>query len=260
MKVVPIEDGYERSFWDLANQDPLDYYFFILDWTRRREQTKIFLAVEDGRVAGSMLVFAPEGRDSVVQLRGSDKAVELLLDSVNLERVELQAPVSCENIVLTKYRPWFKHTLVLMCLKKGDENLFVKHRPVKLGPENVGEVVDVMRSADSEVWGDLDVQRQKLAWNDAYMLGIRDDSRLVSVGLARFIDFGSNIGAIATDKGYRNMGFATSIVSALVGEILRKAPPALIHVLSDNAPAVHVYSKVGFKPFKKYILIRARKS
>jgi len=259
MKIVSVEDGFERVFWDLVNQDPLNYYFFIFDWTRRREQTKVLLAMEDGRVVGSMLIYAAQGRDDVVQLRGSREAVERLLESVDFERVELQAPVDCEDIVLRRYRPWFKHVLVLMCLKKGEENLQVKHAPVKLGVEDVGEVVNVMRRAIPEVWGDLDVERQKLAWKDAYMLGIRQDNKLVSVGLTRFVDIGSNVGAIATDKAYWNRGFATSIVSALAEEILKRSPPALIHVLSDNAPAVRVYSKVGFKPCKQYILVRAKR-
>jgi len=259
MKIVSVEDGFERVFWDVVNKDPLNYYFFIFDWTRRREQTRVLLAMEDGRVVGAMLIYTAQGRDDVVQLRGSRKAVEQLLESVDFERVELQAPVDCEEIVLRRYRPWFRHVLVLMCLKKGEENLQVKHALVKLGVEDVGEVVDVMRGVDPEVWGDLDVERQKLAWKDAYMLGIRQDNKLVSVGLTRFVDIGSNVGAIATDKAYRNRGFATSIVSALAEEILKRSPPALIHVLSDNAPAVQVYSKVGFKPCKQYILVRAKR-
>jgi predicted GNAT family acetyltransferase len=88
-------------------------------------------------------------------------------------------------------------------------------------------------------------------------LGIKRDSKLVSIGLTRFMDFGSNIGAIATDRNYRNQGFATSIVSALVQEILKHSPSALIHVLKDNIPAVKVYSTVGFKPYKEYLLMRA---
>jgi ribosomal protein S18 acetylase RimI-like enzyme len=259
MKVVAVENGFEQVFWDLVNQDPLNYYFFIFDWTRRREQTKVLLAVEDGRVSGSMLLYAAGMRDNVVQLRGSREAVEMLLECIDFEKVELQAPVDCEDIVLRRYRPWFKHVLVLMCLKKGEENIQVKHTPVRLSVEDVGEAVDVMRRADPEVWRDLDVERQKLAWKDAYMLGIRQDNRLVSVGLTRFVDIGSNVGAIATDEAYRNRGFATSIVSALAEEILKRSPPALIHVLSDNAPAVRVYSKVGFKPCKQYVLVRANR-
>jgi predicted GNAT family acetyltransferase len=46
-------------------------------------------------------------------------------------------------------------------------------------------------------------------------------------------------------------------VSALVQEILKRSPIALIHVIADNAPAVRAYSKVGFKPYKTYLSIRS---
>ena len=258
LNIVSIEDGFERVFWNTVNKDPLNYYFFILDWTRQRDQTKILLAMEDKRVIGSMLQYTPIGRrHSVVQLRGSRKAIEQLLSYADFERVQLQAPVDCEDIVLERCKPWFKHVLILMYMKKGEETLLLKKVPVKLGPEDIGDIVNVMQGADTEYWGDLDVEQQKLAWKDAYMLGIRQDNKLVSIGLTRFVDIGSNISAIATDKAYRNRGFATSVVSALADEILKRSPPALIHVLSDNASAMRIYSKVGFKPCKHYILIQA---
>lgn len=262
LNVVSLEEGFERVFWDTVNKDPLNYYFFILDWTRQRDQTKILLAMEDERVIGSMLQYTARGRRySIAQIRGSRKAVEKLLGYTDFERVELQAPVDCEDIVLKRYKPCSKHVLILMCMKKGEENLQVEQAPVQLSPEDIGEsaryIVNVMQEADTESWRDLDTEQQKLAWKDAYMLGIKQDNKLVSIGLTRFVDIGSNISAIATDKAYRNRGFATSIVSALAEEILKRSPPALIHVLSHNAPAVRVYSKVGFKPCKQYILIRA---
>jgi hypothetical protein len=133
MKVVSVEDGFEGAFCDLVNQDPLDYYLFIFDWKRRREQTKVWLAMENGKVAGLMLLNSLQGRDNVVQLRGSREAAELLLDSIDFERVELQAPLDCEDILLKKHRPWFRHVLVLMRLKKGEENLQIKHKPEKTG-------------------------------------------------------------------------------------------------------------------------------
>jgi hypothetical protein len=100
LKVVSVENGLEQTFWNHVNQDPLDYYFFILDLKEQREKTKITLAMEEQKVKGLMLVCA----DYIVQLRGTRKAVKLLLDSVDLEKVELQAPLDCEDIVLRKYK------------------------------------------------------------------------------------------------------------------------------------------------------------
>ena len=46
LKIVSLDDGYEQTFWNHVSQDPLDYYFFILDLKQQPEQTKILLAIE----------------------------------------------------------------------------------------------------------------------------------------------------------------------------------------------------------------------
>ena len=92
LRIVSVQDGFEEGFWKFVNRDFLDYYFFIFDWKHRREQTRILLALGNSQIQGLMLLYANE----IVQLRGSKKAVESLLDVVDLENVELQAPVDCE--------------------------------------------------------------------------------------------------------------------------------------------------------------------
>jgi ribosomal protein S18 acetylase RimI-like enzyme len=255
LKVVSMEDGFEKTFWEHVNHDPFDYYFFILDLKQRREQTKIFLAMEGEKVEGLVLVYA----DWIVQLRGNRKAVEKLLEHVNLEKVELQAPLNCEDLVRRKYKPNLRYELVLMTLNKGEERLQIRHEPVRLGPEDAQRVAEMMRTAEPEWWGDIKTEDRKESLEKTYWLGIKQDGRIVSVGNTRFENIGSNIGVIATDEHYRNRGYATSIVSALVREILKESPAALIHVLRHNESAVKVYSKVGYKPYKEYLLIRGER-
>jgi len=256
LKVVSSEDGYEQAFWNHVDRDRLEFYFFIFDKRQNRDKTQVFLALEGRKIEGLMLIYA--GR--IVQLRGTREAVKALFEKeVDLEHVELQAPLDCEDIILRRYRPSLKFEIILMSLRKGEENIRMKHVPVRVGDEDVEEFVEVLRKADPEVWGDLDIEQQKAAWKDAFLLGIKYQGKLVSVGNTRFVDLASNIGAIATDEGYRNMGFATSIVSALVKEILENSPVAIIHVRKDNASAIQVYSKVGFKPCKRYLLIRGNR-
>jgi len=84
-------------------------------------------------------------------------------------------------------------------------------------------------------------------------LGIIADDRLVSVGNTFLTDFVSNIHTVATHKSHRNKGYATSVVSALLKEILQTNNLALIHVLEDNIPARRVYEKVGFKIYRNYL-------
>ena len=72
MEIVSVANGYEDIFWSYVSRDPINYYFFILDWTQHREQTKILLAVEGDRVLGSLLIFA----DYIVQLRETEKLLK----------------------------------------------------------------------------------------------------------------------------------------------------------------------------------------
>ena len=252
MRVVVLDKKLEGAFWSHVNRDPLDYYFFIFDWKLNRDKTKILLAMEGENIEGLMLVYG----DYVVQLRGNREAVRLLLDKLTLEKIELQAPLDCEDIILRKYTPKIREEMMLMHLRKGEENIQITTVPVMLEVEDAEEVAELMRKADPSWWGEVTAERIKQRVGDAFWLGIKQDQKIVSVGMVRLTDFGSNINVVATDERYRNRGYATSIVSALVKEILKNSATALIHVISDNAPAVRAYTKAGFKPYKTYLSIR----
>jgi predicted GNAT family acetyltransferase len=253
LQVVALYDRWEKQFWNHIKEDELDHYFFVFDWKLRKEQTKILMAMENEQIEGLMLIY----RDYVIQLRGNRAAARLLLDGLTLEKVELQAPLDCEDIVLNKFRnAKIKQKMMLMHLRKGEENIQITTTPVKLGLNNAEEVVELLKRADPEWWGETSVENMRRSLQDALWMGIKQDQRIVSAGMTRLTDFGSNVGVAATQEEYRNRGYATSIVSALVGEILKTSSTAIIHVITDNTPAVRVYSKVGFKPYRTYFSIR----
>jgi RimJ/RimL family protein N-acetyltransferase len=253
LKVVALYDSLERTFWNHIKEDELNYYFFVLDWKLRRDQTKILMAIEDDEIEGLMLIY----RNYVVQLRGSRAAVKMLLDGLTLEKVELQAPLDCKDLVLSKYvGPKIREEMMLMSLMKGQEHIQVTTTPVRLSASDAEEVLDLVRRADPSWWGETTLENMQKSLQDAFWLGIRQDHKIVSVGMTRLVDFASNIGVAATEEKYRNKGYATSIVSALVSEILKISSTAMIHVISNNAPAVRAYSKVGFRPYRTYLSIR----
>jgi predicted GNAT family acetyltransferase len=253
LQVIALYDRWENTFWNYVKEDELNYYFFAFDWKLRRDQTKILMAMEDERIEGLMLIY----RDYVVQLRGNREAVRMLLDLLVLPEVELQAPLDCEDLVLAKYgEPKVRQEMVLMSLRKGEENLQVTTPPVRLSVDDSEEVLELMRKSDPSWWGDMQLENVRRAMQDAFWLGIKQDQRIVSVGMTRLVGFASNIGVAATQEEYRNKGYATSIVSELVKEILKISLTAIIHVISDNGPAIRAYSKVGFKPYRTYLSLR----
>lgn len=156
----------------------------------------------------------------------------------------------------SEIHPKVKHKMDVMSLKKGEENIMISTNPEKPTIADTDEIAQLMREGDPEWWGDVTAEGIRTKMKTSFWLVIRQDSRVASTGMARPTGFGSNIGIIATKEGYRNRGYATSIVSALVKEILKISPTALIHVLSDNSPAIRAYSKVGYRRHTTYLALR----
>jgi len=146
-----------------------------------------------------------------------------------------------------------------MTMRRGEEQLYIKHPITKLTPAEAQEIASLLEEEFPE-WGEFTQEhiRERMKGNVLF-LGVKEGEKVVSLGNTRILDFGSNIGMVVTRKGYRGTGYATSIVSALLKEILRESKLALIHVLSDNPSAIRVYTKVGFKPYRTYTFIRGER-
>ncbi|MEM4704505.1 MAG: GNAT family N-acetyltransferase [Candidatus Bathyarchaeia archaeon] len=258
LRVAALDGSTESLFWDVANRDPLELFWFIYDWKLYRDVTKIWLALDEAeRVAGLLLLH----RDTIIQFRGSREAVKALLDYASAKGgFEVQAPLDCEELVTGKFGSEGKVHMVLMKLQKGEEKIRISTEPARLGVEDAEEVAALLREADPLWWGEITAERLAGgSLKEALWFGIRQDKHIVSVGSTRLTNLGiSNIGIVATKEGYRNKGYATSVTSALVKEILKVSNTAIIHVLADNKPAVRTYTKVGFKPYKTYLAIRSK--
>jgi len=131
---------------------------------------------------------------------------------------------------------------------------------VKLDPSDAEQIATIMRESDPEFWGTaasqgiVDGINRGVGW-----LGVKINGKVVSVGSMRLTEWGGLIGTVATHKDHRNKGYATSIVSELVKQMLAKAPWVIIYVLADNLPAIRAYEKVGFKRYKSYFFMRGEK-
>jgi len=254
LRVVALNEDWERVFWAHVNQDTLDFQFFIFDWKFKREQTTIFLALDErDSVAGLMVVY----NGCIVQVRGTREAVRLLLDRLDVEEVAVQAPLDCEDVVVDRF-PVFeqKTTPILLFLKKGEENIEVTTEPEKLSVDVADEIAGLMREAYPEFWSVITAEGIKESFAEASWVGIRHKGKLVAFGKAVSTPPVSHVAWIATHADYRNRGYAKSILSALLKAVLVYSSTAFIYVLSDNSSAMQVYSAVGFKPYKRYFYVK----
>lgn len=256
MEIVSLEPTFEPIFWRHVNQDIPHYHFFAFDWKHNRDETEILLAFKENRIDGMMLVY----RQSIVQLRGSQEAAKVLLERLDLEKVELQALEQHKPHILERYKPTVMHEMMLMIIRKGEERLQIKHPIVKLEAYHAEQIATIMKKTDPEFWGTITSQNIVEGMNrSANWLGMKVNGELVSIGNARLTEWVGLIGVVATHEAHRNKGYATSTVSELIKQILEKLPIAMIYVLGDNPPAIRVYEKVGFKQYKTYFFMRGEK-
>ena len=252
MKITPLNQSLEPIFWNHISKDIPHYFFFAYDWKNLRDKTEIQLAIEENKIEGMMLIYA----NSIVQIRGSCKAVEKLMEKLNLEKIELQAEEKHEQLVLKKYKPIETQKLVLMTLKRGEEKIKIKHPVTRLDVSDAESIAALMRNADPNYWGTVTKQQIAEGMKRSNWFGIKVNNEIAAVGSLLLTDWAGLIGVVATHKNYRKRGYATSVVSKIAKQILEKLPLALIYVLSNNLPAIRVYEKVGFRQYKTYFFMK----
>jgi ribosomal protein S18 acetylase RimI-like enzyme len=255
LEIIEVTAELERRFLDVVERDYCDYYFFIYDWLLQRSKTRFYMALEGGDVAGLMVVFDCR----IAQLRGNRAAVATLLNDLDPQVMDVQVPVECEDLLSANYpRPKLKAHVTLLHVPRGKAQLSIPQKPERLTARDAVEVAQIMHESAVELWADISAEgvTQLFSARAALWLGIRRDGKLVASGYAMLTHTVCHVTWIATKPSYTRLGYATSIVSALVEACLAVAEAAVIYVMDENSTAKEIYSKIGFRPYKSYVFVK----
>ncbi len=92
-------------------------------------------------------------------------------------------------------------------------------------------------------------------------LGIRQAGKLIAMAGERMrFDGFTEISAVCTHPGYRGCGYASSLVRALVRQIIARGETPFLHLYSDNTIAAALYTKLGFTPQRRLIVTVLRRT
>jgi RimJ/RimL family protein N-acetyltransferase len=256
-EIVELEagTGLEQKFLDQVDLDPVDLFFFIYDWRYFRDVTRIYLAMKDGSIEGMLIIY----KDTLVQTRGSIEAVEALLVRLDRDGIEIMGPIELEDLLKQYYDGEIKQRVMMMTMKKGEQVAFEDLGAEPLSADDADEIAELLRHADPNWWADITGERIRdflTGPPECLCLGIKREGKLVSMAQTRLVEVGCNIFVVATHEAHRNKGYATSVVSAVLDGIFKRSDRAHIHVFTGNPPAIKVYSKVGFKPYKDYFVMK----
>ena len=82
---------------------------------------------------------------------------------------------------------------------------------------------------------------------------LRQDGRLIACGMGVVEDGHVGLFDLVTDAGFRNRGYGRQLLFDLLEWGQRRgARTAYLQVMLNNAPALHLYAKVGFKEAYQY--------
>jgi GNAT superfamily N-acetyltransferase len=91
-------------------------------------------------------------------------------------------------------------------------------------------------------------------------LGIPDHGRLAAMAGERLQMPGlTEISAVCTHPDYRGRGYARSLISTLIHQIVRRGDVPFLHVASENTGAMRVYEGLGFKIRRSLIVVVFRR-
>jgi predicted GNAT family acetyltransferase len=90
--------------------------------------------------------------------------------------------------------------------------------------------------------------------------GIRCAGKLIAMAGERMrFDGFTEISAVCTHPEYRGCGYASSLVRALVRQIIARGETPFLHLYSDNATAAALYTKLGFTQRRTLIVTVLRR-
>ncbi|MEY2411672.1 MAG: hypothetical protein QOD84_278 [Acidobacteriaceae bacterium] len=91
--------------------------------------------------------------------------------------------------------------------------------------------------------------------------GIRVDGALVAMAGERLHFTGhTEVSAVCTHPNHLGRGHAGALVAKVVSSIRQRGEVAILHVRADNARAIGVYERLGFKPRLEYhVVVMERK-
>ncbi len=223
---VILKNDKLKELEEFCVHDPVKHHFALWDLRVDLENTD-FYVYWNGKIEGYMLIYSGGSVPSVI-LNGNKNAIAELLDEVKLKKCVIQMPweeAPHRNFGGRLYR------VDLMSAKPAPF-------PHQDGVQRIKE-----RSLLEDIFEDPTYLVEK-----AITFGVVKDGRVISVASALVhLPEVWVIGAVFTRNELRNMGFASKVLSHIVGYSYGRTKNLVLWVRSDNQPAIHIYEKYGFK-------------
>ncbi|MCM5557054.1 GNAT family N-acetyltransferase [Pleomorphomonas sp. JP5] len=143
-------------------------------------------------------------------------------------------PALPEGFVVHRQAPLLQMVLERPVVADGGE-------PLTLGEADVPEMMDLAGRTQPGPFGRRTIEL-------GHYVGLRDEGRLAAMAGERMRCGGFvEISAVCVDPDHRGRGHAARLTAHLAQRIQAAGRTPFLHVLAENAPAIALYEKLGFR-------------
>lgn len=244
-KIEKVDETNQQLIIDSLKSDIIRHVFAFYDIQHDPQHTTMYAALENGNLKGYILIYTATDAPSVI-LECEDNTAEKLVAYAPLNNFIVHTPPNLLSTVQQKF-PNEKHYLESwMLVRKGEAHCSGSKLARRLKTED--DASRLARLISSRKDRPEEALKKYVDWiSKMPVYGVFIKGRLVSYA-GSFLQLPQvwMIGGVCTQPRDRNRGYATSAVSAITEEALRKAEAAALFVRSDNSAAIKVYEKIGY--------------
>ena len=250
-KTTSLNERNQQKFMLSIKKNKLLHIFTLYDLKNARAKTEIWIASRNNRM-GYLIQFDKK----IVHTHGNSECVPKLLEKIDADEAKFAIEPQHLAQVEKLYAPTKASdaaslgnitTYLIMSLRTQDFHPSITHHVTKV---SANDLDDIFRDLGEE-YGEKVQQAQ----STGVAFGVRAEKHWVSVAVVpEIIEEIGFIRGVYTTPASRGKGFSTSTVSTLVKELFKLHVEPGLWVAEDNAPAVTVYEKLGFKPSKNTLL------
>ncbi len=172
----------------------------------------------------------------------TESLTELFRGGITEPRLILAIPPSGRPSVEAAYRFERVDTMLRMVVDLGTFRPSVRHRVVRLGPDDLEDVIDLYGRASRSYFTPARLGRE-------LYFGVYAGTQLVAAAGTHVRSRAAGIAAVGnvlTRMAYRGMGMATSVTAAVTEAALEEHRDVVLNVRRENAPAIAVYRRLGY--------------
>jgi len=259
LEILELDESIEHEFWEYVLRDIPRFFFFVVDLKQYPDNCRVLIAKKDDYIVGLCLIW----KNHIAQVRSEvPEVVEALFHAIPKEVPidEVTFEYKFRDLLFSLVpNPKKKTTLHRMILQK--EKMIPRfplnksYEQRQLSQKDGFRIVELMRFCDPDFWGDITEDKFTFDQNQIYT-GLFDKKKLISFTLSWIDETAAIISIVATHPDYQNRGLATYLVNEGVHRLMEHTEIGIIHVRTDNPPAIRVYEKVGYKIYMTYQNVR----